>query len=223
MTKISVDKAAWEALVAAFDRVSGSMEDLPASVPAATRPEPAVAAGRPAIAWGLKVSQVFRDRVWWISDTLSAAQGGLFDASNLMACMAWESDETFSASVKNKAGSGAVGLIQFMPPTATELGTTTAKLVAMTAEDQLNFVYKYFVARIKERGPILTLEDMYMAILYPAAVGKPNSYVLFNKGTKPTAYRQNAGLDTDKDDNVTKYEAASKVREKLTKGLKLAA
>lgn len=221
--RISISRERWEALVAAIDGVTGSMQDVPASVPTVTAPSAPVAEGRPALAWGQKVSQTFRDRVWWISDTLTAAQGGLFDANNLMACMAWESGESFSASVKNMAGSGATGLIQFMPTTATSLGTTTAKLAAMTAENQLNYVYKYFVAAIKTRGAILSLEDMYMAILWPAAVGKPNSYALFDKSKGPTAYRQNAGLDSNADGVVTKYEAAAKVREKLEKGLKLAA
>lgn len=41
-----------------------------------------------------------------------------------MAAMAFESGETFSPSIKNAAGSGAVGLIQFMPSTAKALGTS---------------------------------------------------------------------------------------------------
>lgn len=224
--RISIERSKWNALVAAIDGVTGSMEDIPENVPAATpapAPTPVAEGGRPPLAWGAKVSQVFRDRVWWISDTLTAAQGQLFDANNLMACMAWESGETFSASVKNMAGSGATGLIQFMPTTAKDLGTTTAKLAAMTAEDQLNFVYKYFLAAIKARGAVVTLEDVYMTILWPAAVGKPNSYPLFIKASQPTAYRQNSGLDTDKDGTVTKFEAAAKVRDKLTKGLQFAA
>jgi soluble lytic murein transglycosylase-like protein len=35
-----------------------------------------------------------------------------------MACMAWESGRSFRPDVKNMAGSGATGLIQFMPTTA---------------------------------------------------------------------------------------------------------
>jgi len=208
----------WDQLVRAVER---EPDPTPAPVPS---PAPSLivpeATGRPKLAWGQKVSSTFRERVWWIAETLAAGQKAPFDANNLMACIAWESGETFSASVKNMAGSGAVGLIQFMPTTANALGTSTAKLAAMTAEDQLNFVYKYFRDAIKVRGPLLTLEDIYMTILYPAAVGKPNSYPIFKSGI---AYRQNAGLDSNKDGVVTKFEAASHVREKLEKGLKLAA
>ena len=218
--RVSVKRADWEALVAIIDRLTGGLADVPENVAPNPQPTPAVVAGRPKLAWGAKVSQVFRDRVWWIADTLTAAQGAPFDANNLMACMAWESGESFAPDKKNMAGSGATGLIQFMPMTAKGLGTTTAALAKMTAEDQLNYVYRYFLATIKARGPVTTLEDVYMAILLPSAVGKPNSFVLFNGGV---AYRQNAGLDSNKDGNVTKFEAASHVREKLTKGLQLAA
>jgi hypothetical protein len=64
------------------------------------------------IAWGAKVSPVFKARVLWIADSLGCSP------NDLMACMAWESGESFSPSKKNMAGSGATGLIQFMPSTA---------------------------------------------------------------------------------------------------------
>lgn len=218
--RLSIDGAAWQRFVEAVDGLTNTVREVPDNIAANPAPTPAVAADRPLLAWGQKVSKTFRDRVWWIADTLTAAQGAIFDANNLMACMAWESGETFSASVKNMAGSGATGLIQFMPATAKDLGTTTARLAQMSAEDQLNFVYKYFVKIVKARGPVVSLEDVYMAILLPSAVGKPNSHPLFTGGI---AYRQNSGLDINKDGKVTKYEAAAKVREKLEKGLKLAA
>ena len=40
--------------------------------------------------------------------------------------------DIFRANIKNAAGSGAVGLIQFMPSTARSLGTTSERLAAMT-------------------------------------------------------------------------------------------
>lgn len=172
-----------------------SREEAARDVP----PTAPITPGRRPIAWGTKVSQVFRDRVWWIADELT------LDPDFLMSCMAFETGRTFSASVKNMAGSGATGLIQFMPKTAIGLGTTTDKLAKMTAEDQLNFVYKYFRPF---NGRLKTLADTYMAILFPKAVGQPEGYVLFSGGI---AYRQNAGLDTNKDGKVTKLEAAAKV------------
>ena len=167
--------------------------------------------GRRAIAWGSKVSPTFRERVWWICDQLD------IDPDDLMSAMAWESAETFRPDIRNAAGSGATGLIQFMPSTAVALGTTTAKLAAMTAEDQLSFVYKYFRPY---KGRLNNLGDIYMAILWPAGVGKADSYVLWNKATKPTTYRQNAGLDGNKDGTITRGECLVKIKEKLAKGQK---
>jgi hypothetical protein len=161
------------------------------------------------LAWGARVSQAFRDHVRTIASNLGC------DPDHLMAAMAFETGETFSPSIRNAAGSGATGLIQFMPSTAQALGTTTTDLAAMSAEQQLAYVEKYFAPF---KGKLATLEDVYMAILWPRAVGQPNSYVLFSRSGKPKTYQQNAGLDRDGDGNVTKQEAASVVAAKLAKG-----
>ncbi len=129
------------------------------------------------IAWGGVVDAAFKARVTSISLELQVA------VDFLMAAIAFESAGTFSASVPNAAGSGAVGLIQFMPATARGLGTTTAALAAMSATQQLDYVRLYF---LPYSGRLHTLEDVYMAILYPAAIGKGASHVLFSSGT--TAY-----------------------------------
>lgn len=156
------------------------------------------------LAWGAKVSPAFRDKVRGISADLGC------DPSDLMACMAWESGRTFSPSVLNMAGSGAVGLIQFMPTTAAGIGTSCAALGKMTAVDQLAYVAKYFA---HYKGRLHTLADVYMVILWPRAVGEPDSYVIFDRANldHPAQYRQNAGLDIDKNGQVTKAEAAAKV------------
>lgn len=158
--------------------------------------------------WGAKVSQTFKERVIWIGEDLG------FDPNLLMDCMAFESGETFRADIKNGAGSGATGLIQFMPATARALGTTVEALARMAPEDQLNFVWKYFK---DYKGKLKNLDDVYMAILWPKAVGKADSYVLFT-GPNTTSYRQNSGLDINKDSKITKAEAAAKVREKSKRG-----
>jgi hypothetical protein len=163
------------------------------------------------VAWGAKVSPLFKERVFWIADTLECSP------DDLMACMAWESGETFSASVKNMAGSGATGLIQFMPSTAKALGTTTVALSRMSPEDQLNYVYKYFRPYA---GRLRNLGDLYMCILWPKAVGQNDQYVLFDRAKTPTAFRQNAGLDVNKNGQVTRSECLVKVQEKLAKGLR---
>lgn len=165
------------------------------------------------IIWAHKVSAEFIRRLLKICSSLR------IDPDFLMACIAFETGETFSASVRNKR-SGATGLIQFMPQTAAALGTSVEELALMTEEDQLDYVSKYF---LPWKGKLLTLEDTYMAILYPLAIGKANGYILFAKNdTKhPKRYVQNAGLDYNKDGYITKAEAAAKVRAKYDKGKSL--
>jgi len=135
------------------------------------------------------------------------------DPQHLLAVMKFETGGSLSSSEKNKAGSGATGLIQFMPSTAKELTGADTKAAAirlmesMTPTEQLDYVEKYLKPF---KGKLKTLDDVYMAVLYPKAIGKDSEYALFKKGT--TAYWQNKGLDIDKDGIVTKAEAASKVR-----------
>lgn len=137
-----------------------------------------------------------------------------------MACMAFESAETFSPAVKNGAGSGATGLIQFMPATARGLGTTVETLALMTAEQQLEYVREYF---LPYRGRLNSLSSVYMAILWPKAIGRADSEVLWTQEGSPVTYRQNAGLDANKDGTITVGEAADKVRAKYERGALFAA
>lgn len=159
------------------------------------------------IAYGQKVSPEFKTKVLEIAKELQ------MDPNDLMAVMAFESGGTFSPSVKNAAGSGATGLIQFMPSTAKSLGTTTEELSKMSATEQLDYVKKYLEPY---KGKVHSIEDLYMTVLWPKGVGKSNDYVLFESGT--TVYTQNKGLDLNKDGKITKEEAAAQVRKKLNEG-----
>ena len=167
-----------------------------------------------AIAWSAKVSKEFESRVASIAESLGMPDQG---ADWLMACMAWETGETFSPAIRNSAGSGATGLIQFMPTTAKGLGTSTDFLAKLTAEAQLDYVYRYF---LPYRGRLNSLADTYMAILWPAGIGKPMDWVLWSAAASPITYRQNAGLDINRNGVITKAEAAAKVQAKLDKGRK---
>lgn len=163
------------------------------------------------LAWGNKVTGAFKGKVIDICRELRIA-----DPNWLMACMAFESGETFSPAVTNGAGSGATGLIQFMPATAQALGTDVKTLASMSAYDQLDYVEEYFRPY---KGRLKNIGDVYMAILWPAGIGKVDSWPLWGKDKKPTTYRQNAGLDINDDGVITRAEAVAKIREKLNKGL----
>lgn len=164
------------------------------------------------LAWGSVVSADFRSKVMVIANDIDLWP------SDLMSCMAFEDDETFAPDKRNTAGSGAVGLIQFMPQTAAALGTTTQALAGLTAEGQLDYVHRYFAPW---KGRLHNLGDLYMAILWPAGVGKPDGYVLFAKSdpVHPRRYIQNKGLDFNADGLITRGEACAKIEAKKAKGL----
>ena len=157
------------------------------------------------IAWGAKVSKEFKLKVIEVCGRLD------INPDYLMSCMAFETGESFSPSVRNPNGS-ATGLIQFMSNTARSLGTTTNELASMTSVEQMDYVEKYFKPYT---GKVKTVEDVYMVIFCPRAVGKSDSYVLYDEGR---SYNDNKGLDLNKDNAITKYEAGFKVREKLKLG-----
>ena len=139
---------------------------------------------------------------------------------DLYAIMSFETGGTFDPAQKNLAGSGATGLIQFMPSTAKGLGTTTDELSRMSRAEQMKYVEQYFLNTGIPKGS--NVSDLYMAVLFPAAIGKSDDFVLFGKGaTVPgygegsRAYSQNSGLDLDGSGSITKYEASAKVRKEL--------
>ncbi len=211
---IDVDGLCGPATVSAIEKVqrhlhvtqpTGKVEPDDPTFNFLTRGITAEALGGPQIAWGARVSAAFKVKLIQIAQNIDV------DPNYLISAMAFETGETFSPSIKNR--NGATGLIQFLPDTATELGTSTADLAAMSAEDQMDYVEKYFNPY---KNQLETIEDVYMAILWPAAIGKANSWVLFSK---PSAqYDRNSGLDINKDGAVTKEEAAGMVRAKLHKG-----
>ncbi len=160
------------------------------------------------IAWGKQVSPDFRRKVIAIAHRLG------LDPSTLMAVMAFETGRRFHPATVNRR-SGATGLIQFMPKTAEALGTSTRALATMTDIRQLDFVEKYLKSHA---GRMTDLPSAYMAVLWPVAVRKPLSHVLF--ATPSAAYEQNRGLDADKDGKVTKAEAAARVQRMLVEGMR---
>lgn len=167
--------------------------------------------------WGAKVSDTFLDRLCWIVDDLDIGHNTEDGAGKMMGAMGWETGRTFKASIINKAGSGATGLIQFMPDTAEALGTTTSALAKMSEEGQLNYVWKYFAPY---KGKLKELSDIYAAILWSKGVGKPETFMYWDKATKPTTYRQNSGIDMNKNGQITKAEATAKVTKLYEEGFK---
>lgn len=116
--------------------------------------------------------------------------------------MSFETAGTFSPSIRpigpgGKRLSSAVGLVQFLESEAKKLGTTTDALAAMTAEEQLDFVEKYF----SNRRPLNSLCNVYFNVFAPICVGKSPDFVAYAGGS--AAYKANApsgpGSGMDKD------------------------
>ncbi len=120
------------------------------------------------------------------------------DVDWLATIISFESAGTFSPSKLNQAGSGAFGLIQFLPITASNLlrlpkADAVEKGRAMSFTEQLNaMVIPYFQSFGRSYR---SLEDLYYAVFWPAAMGKAPQTVIIQGGTK--AYTQNRGLDKD--------------------------
>lgn len=118
----------------------------------------------------------------------------------LMAVINFETAGTFSTSIENPH-TGATGLIQFMPSTAEGLGTSTEELASMSFIRQLDFVERYYTPY---RGKVKSFVDLYLATFWPAAIGKPDDFVIeSSRVSAATIARQNPVFDPLKRGYVT--------------------
>lgn len=125
--------------------------------------------------------------------------------TDLLAAISFETVGTFSTSIKNPNGS-ATGLIQFIESTAKGLGTSTRDLAQMSRVEQMAYVEKYLEPY---KGRMKNLGDLYMAIHWPAGVGKDDSYVMYKEGSKE--YAGNKNLDVNGDGTVTRAETLTRL------------
>lgn len=147
----------------------------------------------------------------------------------LMACMHFETGGTFSPSIQNRGGAKYFGLIQFGNDAAEDMSNvyktdiTVPKLVAMSQIQQLEWVFKYFDMWTGRGKKITQLEDFYLVIFYPAAVGKKADEVLFTKDSAipkiAKSYVQNSGFDSNKDGSITVGEISARLYDTYYKGM----
>lgn len=99
--------------------------------------------------------------------------------------LAWviEKESAWNPGAWNRV-SDARGLIQWIPKTRSLLGMKT---VPRTRKGQARWVGKYF-----EQLGTIPKGDVYLAVFYPKAIGKPNSYVIAKRGSK--IWEQNPSL-----------------------------
>ena len=99
---------------------------------------------------------------------------------------------------------GASGLIQFMPDTAAALGTSVAALRKMTGCGQLLYIEKYYRPYL---GKLKSFPDLYLATFFPAALGKPDEYVMRTSLLSANLIAgQNPAVDLNKDGQITVAE-----------------
>ena len=99
----------------------------------------------------------------------------------------------------------ATGLIEFMPKTAKNLGTSTQELFKMNNVQQLDYVYKYF---LPAKGRMKSFEDVYQFTFYPLSVGKPDDYIIGSEKGLDYAKKlvQQNPLDFNHDGHITVAE-----------------
>ena len=122
--------------------------------------------------------------------------------------------------------SGASGLIQFMPSTARDYGTTVQKLRKMTAQQQWPYITKYLKSKPKRWS---LASDVYMSVFYPWGMGKPPNTSLADHFAKRQVrkYEKTGGKKGFKDYNrayavfkdqnggiITKQDYANKANRK---------
>jgi hypothetical protein len=147
------------------DIIIGSRLRVPGSGSGRDNNQPAKVSG--------KTSPEFNKKLQQIADKL----GINFD--DLYKIIKFESAGSFSPS-SHDPDNVSVGLIGFTEPTAKQLGTSKAELGQMSAEDQLDYVYRFY--KMVGAKPGDNVATLYMRTFMPAFVNSPDNTVLGQKG-----------------------------------------
>lgn len=119
----------------------------------------------------------------------------------------------------SNSATGATGLIQFMPATAAALGTSTTRLKQMSNVEQLYYVEKYLSPY---RGRMRSLADVYLAVFFPAAIGRPDNWVLqTSRLSAQTVARFNPLFDINRDGIITVGEIKNKLFQFIPPGFQI--
>ncbi len=132
----------------------------------------------------------------------------------LMFVMWFETAHTLDHTIQNKV-TKATGLIQFMPATAQQLGTTIPALMEMSNVSQLEYVRRYFTTYA---GRMKDWLDVYLVVFYPVLVGKPDSYTI----DRTIVAKQNPIFDLNKDLKIEKGEIRQALLKQMSNEVKKA-
>jgi len=104
------------------------------------------------------------------------------------------------SSAHNPHGS-ASGIVQMIDSTAKAMGTSAEELRHMTASEQLPFAFKYWN---QYKDKIKQPSDLYIANMYPAALGKSDDYAIgTDQQSRAKLAKLNPAIDVDKDQQIT--------------------
>jgi len=146
---------------------------------------------------------------------------------NWLMMVMWSESRLNAQAVNKQAGdpadpltrsaNRATGLIQFMPDTALNLGTTTVALYRMDAITQLQYVYRYFKSW---SGKMKSYFDLYFVTFFPDAIGKPDDFILETaKKSRYIIAKQNPFFDVNKDGILTAGEIRRRMYESIPKAI----
>ena len=101
---------------------------------------------------------------------------------------------------------GAAGIFQIMwfnlPP-----GMTLKQFTELSATEQLHW-YRKYITPYKRYLKNAEIEDLYLLGLYPAKVKNPTEIIFVSPSEK---YKQNKGLDYNKDGKITRTDIRRKI------------
>ncbi len=151
------------------------------------------------------------NRAAFIAKVIEISQRLSINPNWLMWVMNFETAGSLDSKITNSIG--ATGLIQFMPQTAIDLGTTTDALRAMSNVDQLEYVFKYLN---RYKAKLLNIQDVYLAVFFPAAMAKDDTWVIRTSRLSPdTIAKQNPIFDLDKNVQITVGEVKQTILSRI--------
>lgn len=172
---------------------SHGLEDLSLAAPVKLDASAIPCAGSSRVNVAPPVSDEFLRRVISVAGDLGAPPEALLRVMY--------SESGLRPDIVNPHG-GATGLVQFMPGTAVNLGTTVEALAVMTREDQMEYVEKFFKAF--HHPALRSTADLYTVMFYNKNFGKPViASQTSDNATERQAYDWNKVLDVDKDGQIT--------------------
>lgn len=125
----------------------------------------------------VKAEPKFADKLKSVAQNIGVSE------SDLLTVMYKETAGTLDPSTTN--GIGCVGLIQFCPDasrgsfkTISNKRYNLSDLSQMTRDQQLDVVEAYYKSLGFRSDKPRTIADLYVATFYPAAIGKPNNYII---------------------------------------------